>query len=173
MEKIELSRCVLRPWRSEDIPSLVENANNLKIWNNVRDVFPHPYTSFDGKQWIGIANRNNPLTELAIEVNGKAVGGVGVMAQWDVHRLNGEVGYWLGEPYWGRGIMSEAVKAWVDYLFERFDFIRLSAGVFEHNDASMRVLESAGFALEVIHKKIVIKNGNLLDEHIYGLRRNK
>ncbi|MEH0156165.1 GNAT family N-acetyltransferase [Limibacter armeniacum] len=165
--EINFEKGVLREWRNEDIPALLKYANNPKIFNNVRDRFPHPYTLDDAEVWIKLANLADPLENFAIVVDGEAIGSIGIMKMTDVYRLNLEIGYFIGEPYWGKGIVTQAVKAMVDYAFETFEVVRIFAGVFEHNKASMRVLEKVGFQLEAIHRKAVIKNGKLMDEYLY------
>ena len=106
---------------------------------------------------------------MAITINDQVVGGIGITQQADVYRFNAELGYWLGEPFWNKGIMTEAVQAMVDYAFENFKLIRIYARVFEFNEASMRVLEKAGFHKEAINKKAVYKNQTLYDEHLFAI----
>ncbi|WP_394993822.1 GNAT family N-acetyltransferase [Emticicia sp.] len=155
----------LRQWQSGDEDSLSENANNHKIWRNLKDVFPHPYTPNDAYEWVKIAS--NTPTNFAIEVKGKAVGGIGVLLKGDIYKRNAEIGYWLGEKYWGQGIISAAINEIVDYAFRNFDIFRIYTGVFEYNLASMRVLEKAGFHQEAILKKSLVKENELFDEHIF------
>lgn len=161
----------LRPWQPGDEASLAYHANNPKIWRNVRDRFPHPYTRADAEGWIAIASANTPLTNFAIDVDGAAVGGIGVMLQEDVSRKSAEIGYWLGEAYWGRGIVTAAVRAMTDYAFATFDLCRLYANVFEWNPASMRVLEKAGYEFEGRRRKSAFKEGQIIDEMIYAIIR--
>ena len=160
---------ILRPFRDGDQASLVANGNNIKIFNNVRDNFPYPYTLDDADWWIKAQKEvDKPAQCLAIDVNGEVIGGIGIVLNSDIHRLTAELGYWLGESHWGKGIMSQAVKRMVDYVFKNFpDLLRLWAAVFEHNKSSMRVLEKAGFELEGIRKKGAIKNGLVIDEYVY------
>src|SRR5262245_22390905 len=103
---LQLSTCTVRSWSMSDVPSLVLNANNRKVWINLRDRFPHPYTSSDGRQFIRAARKMRPETAFAIAVAGPAVGGIGFVLQSDVERVSAEIGYWLGEPYWGQGIVT-------------------------------------------------------------------
>ena len=168
---IKLSKSVLRAWKPGDEPSLVRHANSRTIWRNLRDAFPHPYTLVDAKRWIEIANPATPITNFAIVVEGAAVGAIGLMLREDVFRRSAEIGYWLGEEFWGRGIVSEAVRAVTDYAFETFDLCRVYAGVFEWNPASMRVLEKAGYEFECRMKKSVTKDGETIDELIYAVVR--
>jgi RimJ/RimL family protein N-acetyltransferase len=159
----------LRPFKDGDESALVANANNIKIFNNVKDTFPHPYTHEDAVWWVN-ANKqtDKPVTCLAIEVDDEIVGAIGIILGSDVQRVTAEIGYWLGENYWGKGIVTEALKRMTDYAFVNFpELVRLWAGVFEYNKSSMRVLEKAGFALEGIRKKGAIKNGVVIDEYVF------
>ncbi len=167
--EFRLSRCVLRPWRSEDAESLVFHANNPKVACNLRDGFPYPYTTEHASQWLQNAMKDEKNFLFAIEIDEKAVGGLGIIPGNDVYRLSAEIGYWLSEAYWNRGIMTEAVTALVGWAFEHLDVIRVYAGIFEKNKASGRVLEKAGFKLEAIHSHAVIKNEQIMDEYIYAL----
>lgn len=169
--EIKLSKSVLRAWRPGDETSLVRHANSRTIWRNLRDAFPHPYTLVDAKRWIEVANPTTPVTNFAIVVDGAAVGAIGLVLREDVFRRSAEIGYWLGEEFWGRGIVTEAVRAVTDYAFETFDLCRVYAGVFEWNPASMRVLENAGYEFECRMKKSVTKDGETIDEFIYAVVR--
>jgi RimJ/RimL family protein N-acetyltransferase len=169
--QIILSRCCLRPFRDGDQASIVRNANNRKIWINLRDRFPHPYTSADADAWVRQVAGQDPPTQCAIEVGGEAVGGIGITLQDDVHRRSAEIGYWLGEPFWGRGIMSEAVPAFTAYAFATFDLCRIYATVFEWNPSSGRILEKAGYKLEGRLRKSVTKNGRTIDQLLYACVR--
>ena len=166
--RTELDRLVLRPWRSEDEISLVEHANNRNIWLNVRDRFPHPYTANDAKLWIKIANRDTSMLNLAMDVEGQAVGGLGIIFKDDVYRRTAEIGYWLGEAYWSQGLTSSAVRSLSDHVFKHYDIIRLYAGIFEHNTASARVLEKAGYTFEARLRRSVTKDGQTMDELVYA-----
>jgi len=168
---LALSRGSLRPWRRGDEPSLVRYANNRNIWRNLRDRFPHPYTAADADAWITKAEAEAPVTSHAIVVDGETVGGVGVDLGTDVRRRSAEIGYWLGEPFWGRGIATEVLRAVTDYALKTFDVIRLEAGVFSWNPASARVLEKAGYTLEGRMRRGVVKGDRVGDRLIYGLLR--
>lgn len=161
----------LRPWQESDLASLVKYAGNVNIFNNMTDSFPHPYTQEAGKQFITRATQNKPENILAIVVNGEACGSIGFFPETDVDRLNAEFGYWLGEPFWGKGIATAAVQAVTRYAFENFPLTRLFARPFEHNIASQKVLENAGFILEARIPKCLIKNGVIMDELIYAIRK--
>lgn len=169
--KLKLSKSILREWKTGDEESLVQHANSRAIWRNLRDAFPHPYTLADASHWIEVANPTTPITNFAIVVDGAAVGGIGLVLKDDVFRRSAEIGYWLGEQFWGRGIVTEAVRAVTDYAFATFDLCRVYAGVFEWNPASMRVLEKAGYGLECRMRKSVTKDGQTLDELIYAVIR--
>jgi RimJ/RimL family protein N-acetyltransferase len=167
----------LRKWQLSDVASLSENANNIRIWNNVRDYFPYPYLEEDGKQFIlTTLNKPEPATDMAVIVNGKAVGGISIVLQTDVERISAETGYWLGENYWNRGIMTEVVKQMTVYVFDNFPLWKIYAPVFDFNIASQKVLQKAGFEREAILKQAAIKNGKIIDLHYYSLikqRENK
>jgi RimJ/RimL family protein N-acetyltransferase len=169
--EIKLSRCTLQPWRAEHAASLVVHANNRKVSGNLRDRFPYPYTAADATEWIDRAVTEAPARNFAILVDGAAAGGIGVELRQDVFRRSAEIGYWLGEPFWGRGIATEALRAVTDYAFATFDLCRLEAGVFGWNPASARVLEKAGYALEGRSRQAVVKDGRMGDRLLYGLVR--
>jgi RimJ/RimL family protein N-acetyltransferase len=155
----------LRQWQVGDEKSLFDNANNYKIWRNLKDNFPHPYTLKDAYEWIKIAE-TSPAT-FAIEVKGYAVGGIGILLKDDIYRKNAEIGYWLGEAHWGQGIISSAINEIVTYTFKHYDVNRIYAGVFEYNHTSMRVLEKAGFHQEAVLKQSLFKENQFYDEHIF------
>jgi len=169
---IELKQCILRPWHPDDATALVKHANNPRIASNLRDGFPYPYTLRDAKLWLDMAGDNKKDVILAIEVEGEASGGIGLHGHKDVYRYNGEIGYWLSERYWGKGIMSEAVAAMVNHAFTKTSWLRLFACIFENNPASMKVLEKNGFKLESIHRKALMKEGKLMDEHLYAILKD-
>ena len=170
--EIQLSRAKLRKPGTEDAQSMAKHANNAKIAANMRNGFPHPYTLENAQQWIEMVNTTPKSHILAIEVDNEVAGGVGIHYFDDIYCLGGEIGYWLGEPHWNKGIATEALKAMVQYAFTNTDLIRLQAGVFEHNPGSRRVLEKAGFTLEGIRKKAVFKNNTVQDEYLYALLKN-
>lgn len=170
---VHLKHATLRPWHSDDALSLVKHANNPRIASNLRDGFPYPYTLADAKKWLSMVADNKEDVILAMEIQGEAAGGIGLHGLKDVYRYNCEIGYWLSERYWGKGIMSEAVAAMVDYAFTQSRWLRLFACIFENNPSSMRVLEKNGFRLEAIHKKTVMKEGVLQDEHLYALLKEQ
>jgi [ribosomal protein S5]-alanine N-acetyltransferase len=159
----------LRPWQPGDEASLVRHANNEKIWLNLRDTFPHPYTWQDAQTWVQYAPSFPNSLNLAIEVDGAACGGIGLLFQQDIYRRSAEIGYWLGEAYWNRGLVTAAVKMLSAFVFDHYDICRIYAGIFAYNQASMRVLEKAGYQLEAVHRQAITKNGRTLDEYLYAL----
>ena len=161
----------LRPWSPDDLDSLVKYANNWNIAKNLTDGFPHPYTRESGEAFIKMATQDDPIHIFAIDIDGEAVGGIGIHPQSDIHRKNAELGYWLAEPFWGRGIVTEAVKEVVEIAFRIYDINRVFARPYGANLGSQRVLEKAGFTLEGRFEKTLIKNGEYLDELIYAIRR--
>jgi RimJ/RimL family protein N-acetyltransferase len=161
-------RCTVRDWRIDDASALSRHANNRKIWANVRDRFPSPYTVEEAEQWVRHCSRALPATDFAVEVEGEVVGGIGVVLQTDVERVSAELGFWLGETVWGQGVMTEAVSAFVPWAFERFSLTRIYAHVFEFNVASARVLAKSGFECEARLRKAVIKDGRILDEFLFA-----
>jgi [ribosomal protein S5]-alanine N-acetyltransferase len=171
--ELKLKTCTVRPWRRGDEESLTVNADNYKIWRNVRDRFPYPYTIEAADEWIEIASQESPPTNFAIVVEGKAAGGIGFVFRDDINRCRAEIGYWLGEAYWGRGIVTEAVRALTEWAFDNFDLASIYAGVLEWNPASMRVLEKAGYKFEARLQKAMIKEGLVMDEFIYAVVREE
>ena len=162
---------ILRPWQMSDLRSLVLHANNWHIARYMTDQFPFPYTEEDGRSFIEFATKDDPIHIFAIEVDGQAVGGIGIHPQGDIQRRNAELGYWLGEAYWGRGIISKAIAQALAFAFDSYDIDRVFARPFGSNLASQRVLEKNGFSLEARFSSTLIKNGVFEDELVYGIRR--
>ena len=157
----------IRQWKADDLNNLVLYANNNNVWNNLRNYFPSPYTEVDAKNWLEKMAEASPIVNLAIDVDGEAVGGIGLIFNTDVYLYSAEIGYWLGEPFWNKGIVTEAVRQMIEYCNYYFDIIRIYAEVFETNKASMRVLEKNGFYLEGVRRKAVYKNNILMDDYIW------
>ena len=166
--RLILKTCDVRSWRASDLDSLVAHANNRNIWINLRDRFPHPYTRHDGQKFIRSMRESNPETAFALAVEGAAVGGIGFVLQHDVDRVSAEIGYWLGEPFWGRGITTEALVAVTHYAIETHGLTRLFAVPFSHNAASCRVLEKAGYVREALLRRSAIKDGRIVDQFQYA-----
>lgn len=163
----------LRQFCHNDIKSLAELCNNKKVLDNLRDFIPYPYTEKDAEEFIGFCSNENPAVTFAIDCNDKLVGCIGLIPQKDIYRLSAEIGYWIGEPYWGLGIATHAVRLIVDYGFQNLNLVRIFTGVFDYNIASQKVLEKVGFKKEGIFEKSIIKNGQIFDEYRYGLINNK
>ena len=165
---IDCSSFTIRSWQDSDASHLADYANDKDIWLNLRDRFPFPYTSLDAQAWIEFVTRLQPETNFALAVNGQAVGGIGLILGDDIGRCSAEIGYWLGRAYWGKGIVSEALQQVTAYSLVHFDLCRLFAVPFVHNQASIRVLEKAGYECEGIMRKSAIKNGVVLDQALYA-----
>lgn len=168
---LSLERSTIRRYRESDVAELPRIADNPRVWRNLRDAFPHPYTDAEARSWIDRVAGEDPATNFAIEAGGRLAGGIGLVLLADVHRRTAEVGYWLGEDYWGRGIASEAVRAFSNWAFENFDVCRLQAGVLAWNPPSRRVLEKAGYTLEGVLRLAITKDGSTTDEYLYALLR--
>ncbi len=170
--RIDCGVCAIRPYRLDDKPELVRNANNRNVWRNVRDLFPHPYTGEAADAWLAHATTAVPMTHFAIEANGAFAGGIGVKLQTDVDRVSAELGYWLGEDFWGRGIATAAIRGFTPWAFEAFELERIYATPFHWNVASCRALEKASFNRECVMRHAALKDGVLADVPLYArLRR--
>ncbi|NOU58948.1 GNAT family N-acetyltransferase [Marinifilum caeruleilacunae] len=169
--KIGVQNVILRKWQKGDEDSLVRHADNMAVAKFLKDSFPKPYTYSDAVQWIRFANRSIDSYNLAITLNDKVIGAIGVEKQQDVYRKSAELGYWLGEEYWNKGIMTNVVKEMVELAFQNFSIVRLYAYVFSGNKASSVVLEKAGFELESIQKSAIYKNGQFMDQMVYTIVR--
>lgn len=165
------SQISLRPWQLSDLPNLVKHANNMNIANFMMNSFPYPYTEEAGKKFIDFANTDNPVHIFAIVLNEEAIGGIGVHPLKDIQAKNAELGYWLAEDYWGKGIMTIAISQILEFTFKTYDFKRVFARPFGTNKASQRILEKNGFQLEAHFKDTFFKNGSYHDELIYAIRK--
>jgi RimJ/RimL family protein N-acetyltransferase len=164
----DLPHCVLRTWRVADKADLVRLANNRRVWRNMTHSFPHPYTADDADLWLAIAADPGASIQLAIDLDGRAVGGVGVIAGEGIYCATAQFGYWLGEEYWGRGIATAAARALAERIGKERLFARLEAQVFDWNPASMRVLEKAGFKRDAVLRSAATKDGALIDTVLYS-----
>ncbi|MCC6372129.1 MAG: GNAT family N-acetyltransferase [Bacteroidia bacterium] len=160
---------LLRALRKEDAHELALQANNKKIWDNLRNYMPYPYTEKDAEFFIELTAKEEPRVTFAIEFEGNLCGIVGLLPQKDVYIKTAEIGYWIGEAYWGKGIATVALSLLTQHALNTLDFVRLHTGVFEHNVASMRVLEKCGYEKDGVFKKCVLKNGKIIDEHRYSI----
>lgn len=169
--RLDLGDCCVRPFVAADAAALIRHANNRAVWLTLRDRFPHPYTADDATAFLRAATGQQPPCDLAIATDDEVIGGIGLQRQSDVHRLTAEIGYWLGEPFWGRGIATRAVRAVTDWAFATWSLERLYACVFATNPASARVLEKAGYRFEGRLRRAVIKDGRVLDQLLYAALR--
>ena len=162
----------LRPWQVNDLPALVQNANDPMIAANMTDSFVHPYTIAAGEAFLQRVVADDPAKVLAIEVDGEAAGSIGIFQLQDIFHQNAELGYWLARKHWGKGIMSQAVEQMIQYGFRSFPAVqRIFARPFGRNMASQRVLDKAGMKLEARFAGTICKNGEAEDELIYSIRR--
>ena len=166
--QLTLERSVVRSWRPADAESLARHANNRKIWINLRDAFPHPYTIHDAREFIRTIRSRTPETTFAIAVADEPVGSIGFVLHRDVERVSAEIGYWLAEPFWGRGITAEALSAVTRFAMEQHGLTRIYAVPFAWNAPSCRVLEKAGYVLEARLRNSAIKDGKLTDQLQYA-----
>ena len=162
--------CKIRRWELSDASDLAAALSNKKIQDNLRDGLSYPYTEQDGKEFISamLAANENDTFAFAITVNGKVIGSIGAFRQGNIHRQTAELGYYIAEEYWSKGIMTEAVKQLCDYVFSNTDIIRIYAEPFAYNIGSCRVLEKAGFQYEGTLRSNALKNGNVFDMKMYS-----
>ena len=165
---LRLKTCDVRSWEMSDIDSLTRYADNRKIWINLRDAFPHPYTRHHAREFIGTTRQRTPETVFAIAVGGEAIGSVGFVLHPDVERISAEIGYWVAEPFWGRGIATEALAAVTRHAIDTHQLTRVYALPFAWNAASCRVLEKAGFVVEARLRRSAIKDGVITDQMQYA-----
>lgn len=165
--RLVLSLCEVRSWSENDVASLTLHANNPAIWRNLRDG-PEPYKAEDARDYITRVSEQRPETAFAIVVDGAAVGSIGFTLGHNVERVSAELGYWLAEPYWGRGIATESVRAVTAFAIAEHGLTRVFALPFAGNAASCRVLEKAGFNLEARLRKSAKKDGRVTDQFLYA-----
>jgi len=168
---IKIGEYTIREWAPSDEAALVKYADNRKIWLNLDDRFPHHYTAADAQEWIATASYE-PVTNFAIATADEAIGGIGLKLLGGVFRRSAEVGYWLAEPYWGKGIVSAALPEIVEFAFGKLDLVRLQALVFARNTASAHILEKNGFSLEGRLVKGIYKDGRIIDGLLYARIRD-
>jgi len=165
---LQCENIILRKLQDSDLPVLAQLANNKKIWLNVRDLLPYPYTIDDAKFFMNLIKDENPQVSFAIEFDKKFCGMIGLIPQTDIYRLTAEIGYWLGEPFWNKSIITKAVAMITDYGFDKLGLIRIHTGIFEYNIASMKVLEKNGYKKDCVFEKSIIKDGKIINEHRYS-----
>jgi RimJ/RimL family protein N-acetyltransferase len=171
---IELRECTVRDWRQDDAASLAHHANDRRIWVNLRDAFPHPYTIADATAFLATAAAMRPRTWFAVVVNGEAVGGIGYTLHGDVERVSAEIGYWLGTAFWGRGIMTAALRAVTAHAFQEHpELRRIYAVPYMTSTTSVHILEKVGYRLEGRMRQSAIKDGSVLDQFMYAILREE
>lgn len=170
---IELETCTIRDWLHGDEPSLVRHANNRNVWINVRDSFPTPYTPADARAWVALASSRHRGQVWALVVGGFAIGGIALHPGDGVYRHSAEIGFWVGEEYWGRGIATEAVRTMTEWGFAERDLEHIHAYVFEWNEASQRVLEKAGYKIEGKLRRSAFKAGQFVDQVLFARLRGE
>ena len=171
--KISLGEYCIRNYEDRDVPSIARHANNRKVWRTLAEL-PHPYTEADAKWWIEHVRNQEQETHFAIADSEEAFGSIGFSFGKGMHGRSVEMGYWIGEAYWGQGIVSQVARAFIEYIFENYPkIVRIQAEVFEGNIASGRVLEKAGLTLEARLRKSIFKDQKLLDAMIYAILRQE
>lgn len=167
--------CKIRKWKLSDAKDLAIALSNRKVQDNLRDGLPYPYTEQDGKDYISdmLSANEDDTFAFAITTDNKVVGSIGVFRQGNIHRQTAELGYYVAEEYWSRGIMTEAVKQICEYVFSKSDILRIYAEPFAYNIASCRVLEKAGFQYEGTLRSNAVKNGEVIDMKMYSLLRTE
>lgn len=167
-------KCKIRQWKIEDAESLCEALNNRKILDNLRDGIPFPYTIQDAKEYImAMHNADKEMVyAFAITIDDNAIGSIGAFRQANIHSRTAEIGYYIAEPYWGKGFGASALKQTCDYIFQNTDIIRIFAEPFAQNTASCRILEKCGFAYEGTLRKNAVKNGIVIDMKMYSILKD-
>jgi RimJ/RimL family protein N-acetyltransferase len=171
--KIPIGEYCIRSFELTDKGSLVKYASNYNVAKNLRDRFPFPYKESDAEEWLIFACNQNPEYNFAIANSQELIGGIGLGPQDDVNKYSVEIGYWLAQPFWGKGIVSAALKELTPYTFKKFKYNRIFAAVFEGNKASEKVLQKSGYKKEATLRKSVYKEGKFLDQYIYSILREE
>ena len=171
--KIQFGEYFIRSFKMSDVKSMAKYANNYNIYKRLRDYFPNPYTEKEAKVWLKYVLSQVPETNFAIATKDELIGSIGFTILKDVNRYSAEIGYWLAEPFWGKGIASEALSQLTQFAFSKFELNRIFAGVFEGNSASIKVLEKAGYKFEAKHRKAVFKEGKFLDYFVYSILKEE
>ncbi len=167
--------CRIRKWELSDAKDLAAALSNKKVQDNLRDGLPYPYTEQDGKEFISamLSADENETFAFAITVDDMVIGSIGIFREGNIHRQTAELGYYIAEEYWGKGIMTEAVKQICEYVFANSDIIRIYAEPFAYNIASCRVLEKAGFQYEGTLRSNAVKNSKVIDMKMYSLLKEE
>ena len=167
--------CKIRKWKLTDAKNIAVALSNKKIQDNLRDGLPHPYTEQDGIDFISsmLSANEDETFAFAITLDDKAIGSIAAFRQQNIHRQTAEMGYYIAEEYWGKGIMTDAVKQICEYVFKNSDILRIYAEPFAYNAGSCRVLEKAGFQYEGTLRNNAVKNGKVIDMKMYSLLREE
>ncbi len=173
MLPLEAGPVVLRRWRETDTEAVVREADSRAVWRNLTHVFPHPYTGDAAREWIAHCQGQEPASDLAITLDDQVIGSCGISVGKGVGAYTGDVGYWVGERHWGKGMASAALAAFLQYVWATFEVERLQAEVFAWNPASAHVLERNGFVLEGTRRLAIHKDGEIIDEWFYALLRSE
>jgi len=168
MIELQSRECIVRSYRAADAAALAKHGNNRRIWENLRDRFPHPFTEGHATEYIEHLSASNDELSFAIEVDGQAVGGISLRPGTDIERIAAELGYWLGEAFWNRGITTSAIRLVTDYAFNKKRLERVFAVPFTTNVASCRALEKAGYDREGVMRRSAIKDGRIMDQYLYA-----
>lgn len=171
--EITFGRYRIRSFHKSDVEAIVRYGNNRNVSIHLRETFPFPYRRADAQAWLKFVAGQSPETNFALAAQDELIGGIGLRMLGDVDRVSAELGYWLGEPFWQKGIATEAVRSFLPFCFRQFEIARIYAEVFSGNEPSIRVLEKCGFEPEGIMRQAVIKDGELKDKFIFGLRREE
>ena len=168
-------KCRIRKWELSDAKDLAAALSNKKVQDNLRDGLPYPYTEQDGKEFISamLSADESETFAFAITVDNMVIGSISIFRQGNIHRQTAELGYYIAEEYWGKGIMAEAVKQICEYVFGNSDIIRIYAEPFAYNIASCRVLEKAGFQYEGTLRSNAVKNSKVIDMKMYSLLKEE
>ena len=167
--------CKIRKWKLTDAKDIAVALSNKKIQDNLRDGLPYPYSEQDGIDFISsmLSANEDETFAFAITLDDKVIGSIGVFRQQNIHRQTAEMGYYIAEEYWGKGIMTDAVKQICEYVFKNSDILRIYAETFAYNTGSCRVLEKAGFQYEGTLRNNAVKNGKVIDMKMYSLLREE
>ena len=168
----QYNNVIIRHFKKEDIPLIAKFANNKKISDNLRDAFPNPYTLEDAKSFFKMVQNQNPISFFAIEYKNNYVGNIGLSIGEDVYKKSAEIGYFIAEPYWNKGIATTAINLLVKYGFNTLNLLRIHACIFEYNSTSMKVLEKCGFSKEGIAYNAIYKNLKVFNEVRYAIINN-
>ena len=160
--------CTVRSYRVGDAASLAHHGNNRRVWENLRDRFPHPFTEAHGAEYIARVVGSGEQTSFAIDVGGSAIGGISLHRGSDIERASAEIGYWIGEEFWNRGIATRAIQLVTDYAFDDLDLLRVFAVPFTSNIGSCRALEKAGYLREGHLRQSAVKDGRVIDQYLYA-----